>query len=566
MSSKMIKTRIMNKLNPKGDLVLLSGEIASFIEDGQTYLKVGDGATEVSSLPYVKSELPESLQKMSKNAESCIFEEEGSLAVGNQTSALCCAFAAGSEAIAQGYASHAEGDCSQSNGDYSHAEGWETYAYGNYSHSEGDYTKAYKTAAHSEGCVTSAFNEYSHAEGAYSEAHGWSSHTEGGYTSADGDYAHAEGYCSIADGFVSHSEGLFTAADRSAHSEGACTAANDYFSHAEGDGSMAGCPVKVGQLQLVSCVTDPAGHQTGGTESYDSNYSSISVMWKITFDTADGSAGKQIADLLSTSQLQFGYEGDSVENNITPVEIEESGDGYSLTACNFAKIPGSMMWSNKIDLQLDSIDEDDDSIYLVHLYADKNSSSSVGSYFSDAAPTPGKTVSMYALNTLLPTGSYLNNGGYGSRQHAEGLGTTAAGRNSHAEGERTRAFGSASHSEGYDTTAIGRGSRVNGVHSFAEGKFSTAVGKCVNSKGDYSIAAGNCCTASHVRSFVWSGPYTGHNTGSYTSKGNGTFCINPDAGLSGFFIGADNFIACVLNAVQSMTDDQKQQLKAALGL
>jgi len=61
MSSKMIKTRIMNKLNPKGDLVLLSGEIASFIEDGQTYLKVGDGATEVSSLPYVKSELPESL-------------------------------------------------------------------------------------------------------------------------------------------------------------------------------------------------------------------------------------------------------------------------------------------------------------------------------------------------------------------------------------------------------------------------------------------------------------------------------------------------------------------------
>ena len=90
------------------------------------------------------------------------------------------------------------------------------------------------------------------------------------------------------------------------------------------------------------------------------------------------------------------------------------------------------------------------------------------------------------------------------------------------------------------------------MHSFAEGKFSTAIGKCVDSKGDYSIAAGNCCTAQHSRSFVWSGPYTGHRLTSYTSKGDGTFCLNPDNGLSGFYIKDSNFIECVSAALSSV--------------
>lgn len=534
MSSKMIKTRIMNKLNPKEDLVLLSGEIASFIEDGQTYLKVGDGATEVSSLPYVKSELPENLQKMSKNAESCIFEEEGSLAVGNQTSALCCAFAIGSETIAQGYASHAEGDCSQSNGDYSHAEGWESYSYGDYSHAEGDYTKA----------------------------HGYGSHSEGAETVTFGDYAHSEGKSTYANGYCSHTEGVYTSTGKCSHAEGACTMADTIYGHAEGYATAAGSIVKIGQLKAVNCTTNPSGHEWGGTEHANSSYDSISVRWQIALDTAAGSAGKKIADLISTDSIEFGYEGQSTENYIVPEEICESADGYQLTAYNFAKIPGTMMWDNKLLLSVSS----NNYASFINCFADKNSNSSVGSYFSDANPNQSRTVTVYALNTQLLTGEYLDNSSYSRYCHAEGQGTIAAGSASHAEGQRTRAFGSASHSEGYDTTAIGRGSRVNGVHSFAEGKFSTAIGKCVNSKGDYSIAAGNCCTASHERSFVWSGPFTGHNTGSYTSKGDGTFCINPDNGLSDFFIGNDNFIACVLNAVQSMTDDQKQQLKAALGL
>jgi hypothetical protein len=66
--------------------------------------------------------------------------------------------------------------------------------------------------------------------------------------------------------------------------------------------------------------------------------------------------------------------------------------------------------------------------------------------------------------------------------------------------------------------------------------------------------------------FVWQGQHETTNPSFYESKGIGTFCINPKDGISGFYIGSNNFIQCVLSAVQSMDEMQKAALKTALGL
>ena len=496
-------------------------------------LKLKLGVKKQETEPYIAVELPD-----------CAAEGDNSIAVGSATSALSkFSFAEGLETIAEGKCSHAAGESSHTYGDYSNAEGWESYAYGKYSHSEGDYTKAYGQAVHTEGYDTSAV--------------GYAAHAEGTQTIAFGESSHAEGQSTQSMSYCSHAEGVYTSAGKCSHAEGACTMADTVHGHAEGCATAAGSTVKIGQLKVVSCLTNPSGHEYNGTEAVDSFYSSISVRWRLSFDTASGSAGKKIADLISADSIEFGYEGPSTENYVVPVEICENAAGYKLTAYNFTKVPGSMMWDNKILL---SVSNNGYASYI-NCFADKNSNSTVNSYFSDASPTQTKAAAVYALNTQLPTGEYLDNSIYARYAHAEGCGTEAVGKASHSEGERTRAFGSVSHAEGYDTTAVGRGSRVNGVHSFAEGKFSTAIGKCVNSKAEYSIAAGMCCTAEHARSFVWSGPYVGHNTTNYKSKGSGTFCINPDAGLSGFWIGDKNFISSVADAASLMDDSQKSSVK-----
>lgn len=48
-------------------------------------------------------------------------------------------------------------------------------------------------------------------------------------------------------------------------------------------------------------------------------------------------------------------------------------------------------------------------------------------------------------------------------------------------------------------------------------------------------------TASDKYSFVWSGNGKGETrTNNYTSRGDGSFCIDPDGGVSNFWIGDKN--------------------------
>lgn len=96
-------------------------------------------------------------------------------------------------------------------GSRSLAEGWYTEATGACSHSEGYESKAYGLEAHAEGENTTASGNYSHAEGDNSIASGARSHAEGSST-ASGEYAHSEGDETVASGSRSHAQNSNTIA------------------------------------------------------------------------------------------------------------------------------------------------------------------------------------------------------------------------------------------------------------------------------------------------------------------------------------------------------------------
>ena len=167
--------------------------------------------------------------------------------------------------------------------------------------------------------------------------------------------------------------------------------------------------------------------------------------------------------------------------------------------------------------------------------------------------------------------------------HAEGFRTLANKRYSHAEGEQTKACGKGAHAEGFAAVASGEYSHAEGRAAEASGAQSHASGFETKSKGKNSFTAG-CKSETGIsadnafvigryskaddengsNSFVWQGAYDTYTV--YNSHSKGSFNINPQNGLSGFYIGQSNFIQCVLLAVQSMNETQKVALRSALGL
>ena len=107
--------------------------------------------------------------------------------------------------IAEGAASHAEGEGTRAAGSFSHAEGHGTIAGGLQSHAEGYRSETGPDApsAHAEGQLTKALGAYSHSEGAGTVALGIFSHAEGISSIALDQCAHAEGeYARIARGWA----------------------------------------------------------------------------------------------------------------------------------------------------------------------------------------------------------------------------------------------------------------------------------------------------------------------------------------------------------------------------
>lgn len=145
--------------------------------------------------------------------------------------------------------------------------------------------------------------------------------------------------------------------------------------------------------------------------------------------------------------------------------------------------------------------------------------------------------------------------------HAEGNKTIAKGYGAHTEGNMTSAYGNYSHAEGNTSKAIGNYSHAEGSgnaqgdYSHAEGQLTRAEGACSHASGIKSVAKGNY-------QFVWNGD----KNRTVTVTEEGAFSINPKNGISGLYIDGSNFIAAVLKAVQGMSNDQKNSLKAALNL
>ena len=167
--------------------------------------------------------------------------------------------------------------------------------------------------------------------------------------------------------------------------------------------------------------------------------------------------------------------------------------------------------------------------------------------------------------------------------HAEGQNTTASGRYSHAEGNAVSALADEAHAEGHHTLASGRNSHAEGNSTEATGDHSHASGYLTKARGKASFAAGYMSEAdasaenafvigryskaegpAGSNSFVWQGVPSG--TVFYNSNSKGSFNVNPQNGLSGFYIGKSNFIQCVLSALQSMNETQKDILKSLFGL
>ena len=73
-----------------------------------------------------------------------------------------------------------------------------------------------------------------------------------------------------------------------------------------------------------------------------------------------------------------------------------------------------------------------------------------------------------------------------------------------------------------------------------------------NAGADNTYCLGVNAKAANVKSFVWSGQ---SSSTPYTSQKDGSFNVNPANGISGFYIGPDNFISCVVKAFNGMTDD-----------
>lgn len=84
--------------------------------------------------------------------------EEGTEVGGNS-------FAAGSEIVASGVCSHAEGYFTTASGFHAHAEGYGTNARGDDAHAEGYSTSASGDYSHAEGYCTQASSDYQHVQG-----------------------------------------------------------------------------------------------------------------------------------------------------------------------------------------------------------------------------------------------------------------------------------------------------------------------------------------------------------------------------------------------------------------
>lgn len=118
-----------------------------------------------------------------------------------------------------------------------------------------------------------------------------------------------------------------------------------------------------------------------------------------------------------------------------------------------------------------------------------------------------------------------NSFAFGENSSAVARSSVALGRDNIAEKDYGTAVGR-NNKAGYAAFAAGRNNSANGNDSIALG-----IGNTANGTDSIALGVGATTQSTHPYSFVWS------SGGSYSTQKDRTFCINPNGGINGFYIG-----------------------------
>ena len=179
--------------------------------------KIGDGTTNVNSLPFVDDALRTALLEQINAVDDkvdAVSTLVGDTKVSDQISTAVDVKMDKVNPTGTGaFSLNRKADTTV--GDYSFAEGRNTEASSSYAHAEGYTTRAIASASHAEGNSTQATGLNSHAEGDSTIASGASAHAEGYATETRANYAHAEGMGTIAGSVIQHTQGKYNIVDSS---------------------------------------------------------------------------------------------------------------------------------------------------------------------------------------------------------------------------------------------------------------------------------------------------------------------------------------------------------------
>lgn len=341
-------------------------------------------------------------------------------------------------------------------------------------------------------------------------------HAEGGSVRAVGKYTHAEGRRTIAGNRYAHAEGDgCEALGQASHAEGYNTKASNFYAHSEGNATTA---------------SGKASHAEGINTKAKGNYSH-----------AEGSGTQAIGDYAHA-------EGTSSQ----ATGLKAHAEGQSTIASNTAS-------------HAEGYDAEASGEYS-HAEGWETSANGTASH-AEGYQTSALTGYSHAEGQeTLAYGQASHAEGYETsanfRAHAEGVSTIAHGTASHAEGSTTEAHGQNSHAEGGATKAIGQNSHAGGYQISVEGHAAFGHGQNINMlSADRAVAFGKNSTVTHVDSFIWNG-----TTANISSDAVGQFKIVPQNGINGFYIGENNFVSCVIQAIESAHTNStlKTKLKNAL--
>jgi hypothetical protein len=382
----------------------------------------------------------------------------------------------GTDNIASGLYSHAEGQQTTARGVGSHAEGAFNIASGSYSHAEGQQTTTQGIGSHSEGYDTQADGNYSHTEGNATQAYGYASHTEGNSTQANGTYSHAEGYATQANGISSHAEGSGTQVNGNySHAEGVSTQASGEASHAEGSNTISSGSYS--HAEGLGTITAANYQHAQGIYNITSSISGAFILGNGTGPSSRSNlifaAGNQVQITGSLNSSGSVFFPTLVTSSTAVNDVVMYGTNGQLfvtasTAVGNIVTPG---------LPLNSIQYNDG-----------------GTFNGDNNLLWDNNAGALSLNGSLTNGSSNTAGGIYS--HAEGQNTTASGFYSHTEGANSQTIGNYSHAEGNSTIANGFSSHAEGSNtityesaSHAEGLGTIASASYQHAQGMYNITS-----------------------------------------------------------------------------